>query len=77
MGAACRRRPASPALGRAAVEAPRGQVLGDEDDLADPGAELVHLGQHGVVSGRDRWRPRNDGMAQKPQRRSQPSATFT
>ena len=28
-------------------------------------------------SGRDLWRPRNEGMAQKPQRRSHPSATLT
>ena len=63
-------------IGRVAVEPPRGQVLGHEHHLVDTGAELVHLG-HDEVVGRDRCTPRNDGMAQNPQRRSHPSATFT
>ena len=51
MGAASRP-PARHAVGRAAVEAPRRQVLGHEDHLAHSGTELVHLGQHDVFGAR-------------------------
>ncbi len=65
---------------RGAVEGERREVLGHQHHLAQPAvgaAELVHLGQDGGSVVRDRCLPRNDGMAQKPQLRSHPSATFT
>ena len=50
------------AVGRAAVEAPRGQVLGHEDHLAHAVAELVDLGQHDVFGARPLQAPeRRDG----------------
>ena len=70
--------------GARAVPAVGGEVLGDEDDLAQrrriavaPGAPSASTSASTSSGERERCLPRNDGMAQKPQMRSQPSATFT
>ena len=70
--------------GRArAVAAVRGEVLCDEDDLAQRGGTVGWRASSASTSARissgdrDRCLPRKEGMAQKPQMRSHPSATFT
>ena len=57
------------------VLAVRGEVLGDEHDL--PGAELRRPRPRIDAIDRLRCGPRNDGMAQNPHVRSQPSAILT
>ncbi len=56
------------------VRAVGSEVLGDQHDLAH--VELVHL-RHDRSIERLTLRPRNDGIAQNPQRLSHPSATLT
>ena len=70
--------------GPGAVAAVGGEVLGHQDDLAQgrraavaARQQRVDLGHESSVAGRERCLPRKDGMAQKPQMRSQPSATLT
>ena len=58
----------------AAVPAVRGEILRDEHDLSCPEPSISSRIE---ASGLERCFPRNDGIAQNPQRRSQPSATFT
>ena len=74
---------AGPPAGARAVAAVGGEVLGHEDDLAQ-GRRVTGRSAQRVDLGHDRRRssvsvacPRKEGMAQKPQMRSQPSATFT
>ena len=74
-------RAASP--GTRAVPAVGGEVLRDEDDLAERRGAVGMRARTASTSARissaerDRCLPRKEGMAQKPQMRSHPSATFT
>ena len=65
--------------GAASVTAVAREVLGDEHELARAAIDDERLGLLGeaVERRRERWSPRNVGIAQKPHRRSQPSATLT
>ena len=62
-----------------AVERERRQVLGHQHDLGQGPAAAPSSSTSARIEAveRDRCLPRNEGMAQKPQLRSHPSATLT